>query len=89
MNNETSTTDAQAVESMDTVQAESQQEGTLEGQESMDWQKEAKKFQSMYDKAVTDKKHLDQYKPLVNLLEQRPDLGMRTINLALHHTNFV
>lgn len=74
MNNETSTTDAQAVESMDTVQAETQREGTLEGQEAMDWQKEAKKFQSMYDKAVTDKKHLDQYKPLVNLLEQRPDL---------------
>lgn len=74
MNNETSTTDTQAVESMDTVQAESQQEGTLEGQESMDWEKEAKKFQSMYDKAVTDKKHMDQYKPLVNLLEQRPDL---------------
>lgn len=74
MNNETSTTDTQAVESMDTVQAESQQEGTLEGQEAMDWEKEAKKFQSMYDKAVTDKKHMDQYKPLVNLLEQRPDL---------------
>ena len=73
MDNETSTTDTQAVESMDTVQAESQQEGTLEG-EAMDWQKEAKKFQSMYDKAVTEKKHLDQYKPLVNLLEQRPDL---------------
>ena len=73
MDNETSTTDTQAVESMDRVQAESQQEGTLEG-EAMDWQKEAKKFQSMYDKAVTDKKHLDQYKPLVNLLEQRPDL---------------
>ena len=74
MNNETSTTDTQAVESMDTVQAESQQEGTLEGQEAMDWEKEAKKFQSMYDKAEAEKKHMDQYKPLVNLLEQRPDL---------------
>ena len=74
MNNETSTTDTQAVESMDTVQAGSQQEGTLEGQEAMDWQKEAKKFQSMYDKAEAEKKHMDQYKPLVNLLEQRPDL---------------
>ena len=74
MSNETSTTDTQAVESMDTVQAELQQEGTLEGKEAMDWLKEAKKFQSMYDKAVTEKKHLDQYKPLVNLLEQRPDL---------------
>ena len=74
MSNETSQTDTQAVESMDTVQAESQQEGTLEGQESMDWQKEAKKFQSMYDKAEAEKKHMDQYKPLVNLLEQRPDL---------------
>ena len=40
----------------------------------MDWQKEAKKFQSMYDKAEADKKHMDQYKPLMNLLEQRPDL---------------
>ena len=73
MSNETSTTDTQAVESMDTVQAGSQQEGTLEGQEAMDWQKEAKKFQSMYDKAEAEKKHMDQYKPLVNLLEQRPD----------------
>ena len=73
MSNETSTTDTQAVESMDTVQAGSQQEGTLEG-EAMDWQKEAKKFQSMYDKAESEKKHMDQYKPLVNLLEQRPDL---------------
>ena len=74
MSNETSQTDTQAVESMDTVQAESQQECTLEGQEAMDWQKEAKKFQSMYDKAEAEKKHMDQYKPLVNLLEQRPDL---------------
>jgi hypothetical protein len=74
MSNETSTTDTQAVESMDRVQAESQQEGTLEGQEAMDWEKEAKKFQSMYDKAEAEKRHLDQYKPLVNLLEQRPDL---------------
>ena len=73
MSNETSQTDTQAVESMDTVQAGSQQEGTLEG-EAMDWQKEAKKFQSMYDKAEAEKKHMDQYKPLVNLLEQRPDL---------------
>ena len=73
MSNETSQSDTQAVESMDTVQAESQQEGTLEGQ-ATDWEKEAKKFQSMYDKAEADKKHMDQYKPLVNLLEQRPDL---------------
>ncbi len=73
MSNETSQTDTQAVESMDTVQAGSQQEGTLEG-EAMDWQNEAKKFQSMYDKAEAEKKHMDQYKPLVNLLEQRPDL---------------
>jgi len=72
MNNETSTTDTQAVESMDGVQAESTQEGTLG--EGMEWEKEAKKFQSMYDRAVTEKKHLDQYKPLINLLEQRPDL---------------
>ena len=74
MSNETSQTDTQAVESMDTVQAGSQQEGTLGGQEAMDWEKEAKKFQSMYDKAEAEKKHMDQYKPLVNLLEQRPDL---------------
>ena len=36
MSNETSTTDTQAVESMDTVQAGSQQEATLEGQEAME-----------------------------------------------------
>jgi len=74
MENETSTTDTQAVESMDEVQAGNQQEGTLGDNENMDWKKEAKKFQSMYDKAESDKKHMDQYKPLVNLLEQRPDL---------------
>ena len=74
MENETSTTDTQASESMDEVQAGSQQEGTLEVNEDMNWEKEAKKFQSMYDRAEADKKHLSQYKPLINLLEQRPDL---------------
>ena len=74
MEKETSTTDTQAQESMDMVQAESQQEGTLEVNEDMNWEKEAKKFQSMYDRAEADKKHLSQYKPLINLLEQRPDL---------------
>jgi len=74
MSNETSTTDTQASESMDKVQAESQQEGTLEMNEDMNWEKEAKKFQSMYDRAESESKHLSQYKPLINLLEQRPDL---------------
>ena len=74
MNTETSQTDTQFSESMDEVQTEGQQEGTLEGNESMNWEKEAKKFQSMYDRAEADKKHLSQYKPLINLLEQRPDL---------------
>ncbi len=74
MNTETSQTDTQVSESMDEVQTEEQQEGTLEGNESMNWEKEAKKFQSMYDRAEADKKHLSQYKPLINLLEQRPDL---------------
>ena len=74
MNTETSQTDTQVTESMDEVQTEGQQEGTLEGNESMNWEKEAKKFQSMYDRAEADKKHLAQYKPLINLLEQRPDL---------------
>lgn len=73
MENDTSTTDTQAYESMDEVQAGSQQEGTSEG-EGMNWEKEAKKFQSMYDKAVTEGKHLSQYKPLIKLLEDRPDL---------------
>lgn len=74
MNTETSQTDTQVSESMDEVQTEEQQEGTFEGNESMNWEKEAKKFQSMYDRAEADKKHLSQYKPLINLLEQRPDL---------------
>ena len=74
MEKETSTTDTQAQESMDEVKAGSQQEGTLEVNEDMNWEKEAKKFQSMYDRAESDKKHMDQYKPLINLLEQRPDL---------------
>jgi hypothetical protein len=74
MENQTSTTDTQAEESMDTVPAESQQEGTLEGNSEMNWEKEAKKFQSMHDRVLSDQKHLEQYKPLINLLEQRPDL---------------
>ena len=74
MSNETSQTDTQAVESMDMVQAGSQQEGTLEGNSEMNWEKEAKKFQSMHDRVLSDQKHLEQYKPLINLLEQRPDL---------------
>ena len=53
---------------MDTVPTGSQQEGTLEGNEDMNWEKEAKKFQSMHDRVLSDKKHLEQYKPLINLL---------------------
>ena len=74
MENQTSTTDTRVEESMDTVPTGSQQEGTLEGNEDMNWEKEAKKFQSMHDRVLADKKHLEQYKPLINLLEQRPDL---------------
>ena len=74
MENQTSTTDTRVEESMDTVPTGSQQEGTLEGSEDMNWEKEAKKFQSMHDRVLADKKHLEQYKPLINLLEQRPDL---------------
>ena len=74
MENQTSTTDTRVEESMDTVPTGSQQEGTLEGNEDMNWEKEAKKFQSMHDRVLSDKKHLEQYKPLINLLEQRPDL---------------
>ena len=74
MENQTSTTDTRVEESMDTVPTGSQQEGTLERNEDMNWEKEAKKFQSMHDRVLADKKHLEQYKPLINLLEQRPDL---------------
>jgi len=58
MENQTSTTDTQVEESMDTVPTESQQEGTLEGNEDMNWEKEAKKFQSMHDRVLSDQKHL-------------------------------
>ena len=39
-----------------------------------DWETEAKKFQSMKDKAEAKLEDWQQFKPLVNLLESRPDL---------------
>ena len=40
----------------------------------MDWESEAKKFQSMYDRAYADNGKLKQLEPLGQLLESRPDL---------------
>jgi len=39
-----------------------------------DWELEAKKFQSMYDKAQSDNSRLRRLEPLGDLLESRPDL---------------
>ena len=40
----------------------------------MDWELEAKKFQSMYDKSQADNSKLQRLEPLGDLLESRPDL---------------
>tara|TARA_Y100000310_G_C20662529_1_gene805562 strand:- start:287 stop:1057 length:771 start_codon:yes stop_codon:yes gene_type:complete len=40
----------------------------------VDWETEAKKFQSMKDKAEAELTSWNQYQPLVDLLESRPDL---------------
>ena len=49
-----------------------QAEETVE--QVMDWESEAKKFQSMYDRAYADNGKLKQLEPLGQLLESRPDL---------------
>ena len=43
-------------------------------EQAMDWEGEAKKFQSMYDRAYADNGKLKQLEPLGQLLESRPDL---------------
>ncbi len=50
---------------------ESDEEGVTSGP---DWEVEAKKFQSMKDRAEAKLENWQQYKPLVDLLESRPDL---------------
>ena len=62
---------------MDTTQTEATTEFVSgeEGQNDvMDWESEAKKFQSMYDRAYADNGKLKQLEPLGQLLESRPDL---------------
>ena len=54
-------------------QAEQAEELTSDA-ESVHWETEAKKFQSMKDKAESELSSWKQYEPLVNLLESRPDL---------------
>ena len=44
------------------------------GEEVTDWESEAKKFQSLYDKSNTKLSDLERMEPLKNLLEMRPDL---------------
>ena len=39
-----------------------------------EWEVEARKFQSMYDKSVAENEKLRKFEPLGQLLEQRPDL---------------
>ena len=43
-------------------------------EQAIDWESEAKKFQSMYDRAYADNGKLKQLEPLGQLLESRPDL---------------
>ena len=49
---------------------------------NMDYESEAKKFQSMYDRAQSRNEELEKYQPLVDLLEPRPDL-VQTLQQAI------
>ena len=49
---------------------------------NMDYESEAKKFQSMYDRAQSRNEELEKYQPLVDLLETRPDL-VQTLQQAI------
>ena len=49
---------------------------------SVDYESEAKKFQSMYDRAQSRNQELEKYQPLVDLLETRPDL-VQTLQSAI------
>ena len=49
---------------------------------SVDYESEAKKFQSMYDRAQSRNEELEKYQPLVDLLETRPDL-VQTLQQAI------
>ena len=50
------------------------QEPTQEQSTSIDYEAEAKKFQSMYDRAQAENAKLQQGAQILQLLEQRPDL---------------
>ena len=50
------------------------QEQPTSGEDATDWEAEAKKFQSLYDKSSTKVQDLEKMEPLKNLLEMRPDL---------------
>jgi len=50
------------------------QEPAQEAATSIDYEAEAKKFQSMYDRAQTENSKLQQGAQILQLLEQRPDL---------------
>ena len=49
---------------------------------SVDYESEAKKFQSLYDRAQARNEELEKYQPLVDLLETRPDL-VQTLQSAI------
>ena len=51
-----------------------EQEVVSETIPATDWELEAKKFQSMYDKSQVDNSKLRRLEPLGDLLESRPDL---------------
>ena len=56
-------------EEVDTTQQEFQEQAP-----AVDYEAEAKKFQSMYDRAQAENAKLQQGAQLLQLLEQRPDL---------------
>lgn len=67
--NEQSQAEGQAPPAENSFQEEVQEETT-----SIDYQAEAKKFQSMYDRAQSENAKLQQGAQILQLLEQRPDL---------------
>jgi len=77
----------------DIVSQQDGPESSLENQEpvqemttSIDYEAEAKKFQSMYDRAQTENSKLQQGAQILQLLEQRPDL-VKTLEDGIANPN--
>jgi hypothetical protein len=68
------TDDSSDVSGIEEVVTDTDEEESNGVTSKVDWQAEAKKFQSMKDKAEAKSQALEHYQPVIDLLEGRPDL---------------